>query len=73
VGWRPEHYIHGDGLRVQSGARSYELVPYVLSGTGGMPAGYALVVDQARSGFVRVPGTLERAVAEAELMILTEK
>jgi hypothetical protein len=68
VGWVPVTYGHGDGLQVTSGDRTWELVPYV-TGPGGVPAGWAIVRDGARSGFTRVPGGIEQAVAVAELEI----
>jgi hypothetical protein len=68
VGWHPCGYVHGDGLRLTAGDRVIEVVPYVL-GPGGIVAGYAIEIDGARSGFTRVPGPIEQAVAIAELML----
>jgi hypothetical protein len=73
VGWIPTAYTFGDGLRVASrgGENCWELVPYVVA-PGGEVAGFAIVRDGSRSGFTRIAGGIENAIAVAELEITSE-
>jgi hypothetical protein len=72
VHWARCGYVHGDGLKLSTADHCYELVPYVAPGQGGAPAGYAIVVDMKRNGFTRVPGSIEQAMAVAELMLTAD-
>lgn len=72
VAWQPAAYVFGEGLRVTTGTQLIELIPYVLGGTGGVVAGYALTVGYQRFGQIRVPGQIAEAMALAEGMIEVE-
>jgi hypothetical protein len=69
VGWVPLHCTFGDGLRVTSGHRTWDLVPYVVA-PGGVVAGYGIHRDRSRYGWTRVAGPIENAAAVAELEIM---
>jgi hypothetical protein len=71
IGWLPQSYVFGDGLQTSTAVGFFEVIPYVTA-PGGIPAGWTIVRDGQRSGFVRVPGAMELAVAQAELLIMAE-